>query len=170
MALDVTISGAASDSYGTLSEFQVYALAMGWTLTATDAAQEASLRRGALYLDRSYVWIGRRATSTQARQWPRYAGRALVDGYYLASDVVPIAIRDAQFELAYIALGGTDLFATVDVGAVSSTKVKVDVIEESTTYKNPSAHPRFTAIDGLVAPYAAGSRLHGGFGSAEMVR
>ena len=169
MTLDTTIGSAASDSYGTLAAFQTYAANMGWTLTKTDTEQEADLRRSALYLDRNYVWIGKKATDAQARQWPRIVV-ALVDGYAVPSDSIPQAIIEAQFELAWISHGGTDLFATVDTGAVLESSVKVDVIEESFKYSDPRRHPLFTSISGLIEQYHKGSRISGAFGSIDMVR
>jgi len=169
MALDVTIGGTSSDSYGTLADFATYATNMGWTLTGDDAAKEADLRRATLYLDRNYNWRGLKATDAAARQWPRIMSE-LVDGYSVPSDAIPQAIIYAQFELAYISNGGTDLFATVEIGAVSESKVKVDVIEESFKYSDPRRHPLFTSISGLIEPYHKGSRISGGFGSIDMVR
>ena len=169
MALDTTVGGASADSYGTLAEFQAYAANMGWTLTGTDTEQDADNRRATLYLDRNYNWRGLKATNAQARRFPTIMSE-LVDGYSVPSDTNPQAIIDAQFELAYISNSGTDLFATVSTGAISETKVKVDVIEESFKYASPREHPQFTSISGLIEPYHKGSKLAAGFGSIDMVR
>ena len=169
MALITTIGGALSDSYGTLLDFQTYAANMGWTLTKTDDEQEALLRRGTLYLDRNYNWRGYKATDAAARQWPRVMSE-LVNGFSVPSDTIPQDVIYAQFELAWIAHGGTDLFATAENGGVTETKVKVDVIEESFKYKSPREHPLFTSIVGLISPYSKGSKLGSGFGSIDMVR
>jgi len=68
MTLDATIGGAASDSYGTLSEFQAYAANVGFSLTSTDAEQEISLRRAAQYLDRQYGFVCDRKVEKQAME------------------------------------------------------------------------------------------------------
>lgn len=169
MALDATIGGASSDSYGTLADFETYATNMGWTLTGDDVKKEADLRRATLYLDRNYIWRGWKVTSEAARLWPRSMSE-LVDDFSVDSEIIPQAIIDAQFELAFISNSGTDLFATVDIGAVTESKVKVDVIEESFKYSDPRRHPLFTSIEGLIEQYHKGSRISGGFGSIDLVR
>lgn len=169
MTLDTTIGGASADSYGTLADFQTYAANMGWTLTGTDVEQDADNRRATLYLDRNYNWRGLKATDAQARRFPTIMSE-LVDGYSVPSDTTPQDIIDAQFELAFISNGGTDLFATVETGAVSESSVKVDVIEESFKYKSPREHPLFTSISGLIYQYHKGSKLSGAFGSVDLVR
>lgn len=152
MTIDATVGGAASDSYVTTAEFDAYATAMGWTATITEAA----LRRARLYLDRVYTWRGIKATDAQALQWPRYV-EGYVDGYPVASDIVPQAIKDAQCELAFLALS-EDLFATITAGAVTSERKKVDVIEKQTTYAEGSARDRagYPSVDALLGPYIMG--------------
>jgi len=169
MALNTTISGSDSDSYVTLAEYQAYCVAMGWVSTKTDAEQEADLRRAAQYLDRNYLWHGRKTASSAARAWPRYT-TVIVDGFYVSSADIPVQIGEAQIELAWIADGGVDLFATVTGGAVSAYTAKVDVISETTTYSNPREHPLFTAVSGLVAPYHRGARTGRGMASISVVR
>lgn len=157
MSLDTTIGGAAADSYQTLEAFQAYADAMGWALTATDSEKEAALRRARVYLDRSYAWLGTRATETQALVWPRYIGR-LIDGYLVANDEIPQAILDAQSEMAYVILGGADPFAALTGGMVTGERVKAAVVETETTFAAGSARDRasYPAVDALVAPYVMG--------------
>lgn len=157
MALDTTIGGTAADSYQTLAGFQSYATAMGWTLTATNSVQEAALRRARVYLDRTYSWLGLRATEAQALVWPRQIGQ-LIDGYYVALDEIPQAILDAQSEMAYAILGGADPFAVISGGAVTAKRVKAAVAEVETTYAEGTARDRtaWPAVDALVAPYVTG--------------
>ena len=169
MALDTTIGGASADSYGTLAAFGLYANNMGWVLTGDDVGKEADLRRATLYLDRNYIWRGWKVTAAAARLWPRTRSE-LVDDFSVDSETIPQAIIDAQFELAFISNSGTDLFATVDIGAVTESKVKVDVIEESFKYSDPRRHPLFTSIEVLIEQYHKGAKLSGGFGSIDLVR
>lgn len=173
MTLDITIGGATSDSYGTLAEYETYVIAnldLNFDGHGHDTTHELNLRRAAQYLDRNYVWKGYKATQAAAMQWPRVMSE-LVDGYSVASDSIPQAIKNAQFELAYLAeTDGVDLFATASTGAITESKVKVDVIEESFKYKNPREHPSFTSIVGLIEPYHSGDKLSGGFGSLELRR
>jgi len=152
MALTVTIGGSASDSYSTLAEFQAYASAQGWTLTATDTVQEGYLRRAARYIDQHYSWPGRLQYRDQTRKWPRIT-TLYVDGWRVQIDTVPQPIKDAQCELAWIAHGGVDLLATVSGGAVKRTKVKAGPVDSETEYATTLATPRFIAVEGLLKPF-----------------
>ena len=113
MALTATIASATADTYATLAEYQARATAMGWTLSGTDAADEANLRRAAVALDALWAFVGYRQFETQARDWPRVT-RVVVDGWSVAADTIPQAIKDAQCELAYLIQGGANPMATVD--------------------------------------------------------
>lgn len=150
MALVTTIGGASADSYGTLAEYQAYGASMGWTMGADDAADEVNLRRGALALDRGYSFKGYPAASTQALEWPRL-DVGYVNGYDVASTVIPQDIKNAQFEVAFLIQGGLDPFKTVD-GAVTKAKAGPVEVEYS---GGGSAEPRIVAIEGLLAPYLA---------------
>jgi len=152
MALTITIGGAASDSYSTLSEFQAYATAQGWTLTATDAVQEGYLRRAAKYINQRYSWPGRRQYFEQAMKWPR-VGKLYVDGWLVRIDTIPQQVKDAQCELAWIAHEGVDLMATVSGGAIKRKKVKAGPVDSETEYATTLATPRFIAVEGLLKPF-----------------
>lgn len=154
MALDTTIGGESTDSYVTLAAFQTYAANMGWTLTGTDAAQEAALRRGALYLDGTYTWAGVRKTREQARDWPRDEAYDS-DGWHVGYEDAPQKVKDAQCEAAWLHLGGTDLSPT-KIGAVTSERVKAGPVESQKTYGGAPATPRFASIDRLVADFVIG--------------
>lgn len=172
MALDATIGGASADTYATLAEFQTYAFNMGWTVTgAAPNIAEAALRRARLYLDASYSWVGVKATQSQALQWPRSTS-ILVDGYSVATDTIPQAIKDAQCELAYLIQAGTDPLATISQGALSSiTETVVGAVSRSKTFAAGTERDRaaFPAVDALVGPYVTG-KAGARSGSISMVR
>lgn len=155
MALDATVGGPSADTYVTEAEYRAYASAYGWTLSGDI---EVHLRRARAYLDRAFDYLGAKASSGQALAWPRLVGDILVDGYSVASDALPQAIKDAQCEMAYLIQGGADPFATITGGAVSRKREKVDVIDGDTTYVAGTARDRaaYPAVDQLVAPYATG--------------
>jgi len=157
MALDTTVGGASSDSYATLGEYQAYAAAMGWTLTASESEQETHMRRARVYLDRAYLWHGYRASETQALQWPRDMVPA-VDGFSVASDSIPQPIMDAQCEMAWLIHEGADPFATVSGGEVKRKREKVDVIEEETEYGDARERPLYPSVDALVRGYNKGKQ------------
>ncbi|WP_299945347.1 DnaT-like ssDNA-binding protein [uncultured Ruegeria sp.] len=155
MALDTTIGGTASDSYATLAEYQTYAANMGWELPALHATQEAHLRRAAMINDAAYVWLGRRVTSTQALQWPRYIAQD-VDGFPVASDAIPAPIKTAQMEMAYLLQQGDDPVSKVDGRTITSERKKVDVIETETQYSEGFAQASYPSVDRLVSTYSTG--------------
>lgn len=157
MALDTTIAGASADSYGTLAEFQAYAASQGWTLTADTATQEVHLRRATAYLDRTYRFKGLRVERNQALEWPRYVDEFDDSGFVIPSDEIPQKIKNAQFELAWVAHGGTDLLATVTSGAVKVQRERVGPLESETEYFGNLTRPAYPAVAGLLREYIRGS-------------
>lgn len=153
MALDTTIGGTASDSYGTLAAYTTYAEGMGWTLEDTDGANEANLRRAAMYVDRKYDFIGLKQYQFQARSWPRLV-RDLADDWPIDPDTVPTDIISAQFEMAYLLQGGLNPFATIETSKTKDMiKVGPITIDEETL---PTSTPRIVAIEGLLRDYIKG--------------
>jgi hypothetical protein len=162
MALDTTIGGAAADSYASAAEYTARAAAMGWTLGTT---QEADLRRAAVAIDALWLVnaLGYRQYQTQAREFPRIIND-LVNGWPVDVDTIPVAIKAAQMEMAYLIQGGADPLATID-GVVASERVKAGPVESETTYQGGKAQPRYTAVLALLRPYLAA-----GAGQARLVR
>lgn len=158
MAIDVTVGGAAANSYATLAEYQAWrVLYYGIDGTEDDLSDELNLMRARAYIDRAYIWKGTRVTSTQALEWPRYV-RDYANGFPVPSDSVPQAIKDAQCEMAYLIQGGATPFATLEGGTIKRKREKVDVIEEETEYADGQARERnaYPLVDSLVAQYAQG--------------
>lgn len=156
MALDTTVGGASADSYGALADFQAYATKMGWTLTATEAEQEAYLRRATIYLDTTYRFVGYKAASTQALAWPRIVYDTDEDGYSIPSDSIPQAVINAQFELAWVQHGGTDILEAVTTGGLTAHRVKVGEIEEDKEYASGKVRPGYPAVSGMLRGYIIG--------------
>ena len=155
MALDTTIGGTQSDSYGTLAAYEAYALGAGWTLADTDAANEVNMRRAAQYLDRKYSFIGIQQFQFQARSWPRLV-RGLFNDWPIDPDTIPADIINAQFEVAYILQGGLDPFATIETSATSeSIKVGPITIAGSNL---PTSPARIVAVVGLLRAYVRGGQ------------
>lgn len=92
------VSGA--ESYATVAELDAYCTNHGLTLSGSDAAKEALLRRAVQYLE-DQNWKGARVSAGQVLSWPR-AG-VYVHGLpdELDSDAVPAPIVAAQCQLAY---------------------------------------------------------------------
>jgi hypothetical protein len=158
MALDTTVGGASSDSFVTLAAYQAYGAKRGWTLGASDAADEINLTFAKDVLEREYLFAGFKTTETQNLSWPRQTS-IYIDGYSLDTDIVPQDIKDAQSEMAFLIQNGATPFATVAVGAVASKKVKAGAVETETTYAAGSREvPRYVAVEGLLAPYLMASK------------
>lgn len=157
MALVTTLKAADADSYATLAEFQAYAASMGWTLTATDAAQEAALRRATMYLDDTYTWRGLRASKLQALAWPR-TDVIDRDDYHVSAESIPARIKSAQCEAAFAILGGVDIMPQRQ-GAVISETVTAGPVSATTRKGAVPATPRFVSVDLLVTPLTLGGGL-----------
>jgi len=162
MALDTTIGGVNADSYGTLADYEGYALGMGYTLAATDAANEINMRKAASYLDRKNQFIGMQQYQFQARSFPRLIND-LVDSWPVDPDTIPLDIKHAQFEMAFILQGGLDPFATIETSTTSES-IKVGPITIAGD-NLPTSTPRIVAVEGLLRGY-----IRGGVGMANMVR
>lgn len=155
MALDTTIGGASADSYGALADFKTYCAAMGLSLgAAADDVLEGHLRRATIFLDRTYEFIGTRATELQALAWPRSGDLHDPDGYEIAETVIPRAIIHAQFEAAYLISQGNDLMAYNAGAEVKSREVKAGPASVKTEYVSGSDDTgRIRSIEGLLRGY-----------------
>lgn len=101
MALDATVSGADSDSYVTVIDADAYhanhLYSLAW-VSATAGNKEKALKMATRILDEKIEWEGIRGTSTQALAWGRVG--MVYDGYTVASDTVPVQIKNATAEFA----------------------------------------------------------------------
>jgi hypothetical protein len=153
MALDVTVGGADSDSYGTIAEADAYHAAYGnadWA-TYDDAIKEPALRRAAQYIDSSYSFIGTKASESQALEWPRSG--AYVNGVLVDDATIPTAIKRAQFEAALRAVT-EDLTADIESGNV--TEETVDVITVTYSEYSNNGQKKYPLIDKLLKNYTLG--------------
>ena len=102
MTLVTTPGAANAESYASLAEAVAYVgtLTFAGKWPSTEAAQEALLKQAALKME-TLAWKGTRAASveSQALAFPRL-GLYDRDGYAVASDVVPRAVKTAQIALA----------------------------------------------------------------------
>lgn len=169
MALDATVGGTASDTYGTLAEADAYFTSRGiaeWT--GTDTAKEQALRKATTYLDSAYRsrWKGLRVSRDQALAWPRsYAIDS--DGYSIEADEIPDELKSAQFEVAILYIAGTDPLATAD-RAVKSEQVG----DLSVTYMDSAALvAQYPAVTNWLTDLVKGSTAFmGGVGTGSIVR
>jgi len=136
--IDATIGGANANSYLTVAAADALTESMLGTLAWTTATSDSKIRalitatRG---LD-TLGWIGSRATTTQALDWPRTD--ASCDGTDYASTAIPTPILYATFDLANSLLTTPTLLLTPPTSSTSLipgipnrtlSKLKADVLE-----------------------------------------
>lgn len=156
MALVVeTGTGAAnSEAYISVASADAYWLARGnaaWAALVT-ADKEVAIRKGADYMGQQYAsrWQGRRVSSTQAMDWPRTG--VVVNCFSVAANVVPLAVANANAELALKASTG-DL--SPDIGRLKK-RTKVGPLEVEYA-DNVPATTQYKAVDGMLGPYLNGT-------------
>lgn len=141
------ITGA--DSYVSVADCDTYHAARGnaaWT--GTDAVKESAIRKAVAYLDGHYrnrlkgIMVD---PINQLLAWPRYD--VVIDGVTIASDTIPQRLKDAQCELALIALSA-DLAPNVSAGI---KREKVDVLETEYFAGAPAGTTVYTAVNNLLA-------------------
>lgn len=119
--------------------------------TSSSKERQAALIQGADYLDQTYRnrYVGERFSSTQRLEWPR---NEVFDelGVLVPADEIPEEVGNASIEYAFQAAQAVLAPTPVvdDTGReVTSKTEKVDVLSESTTYRDIStkrfkAYPR----------------------------
>lgn len=133
MALVVEDGTGKSDaeSYVSISEVESYFSLRGVTdwdgLPASPsptAAQEAILRKATEYIDQTYadLFKGSRVKDEQALAWPR--AYVEVDGVYLSSTALPVALKRATCEVAKLIASGEDVTPTLERGNRIRTKTE----------------------------------------------
>lgn len=141
------VTGA--ESYVSAADCTTYHSNRGNTAwTGTDAVKEAALLKAAAYLDGHYCkrFKGEKYQPLdQNMQWPRIG--VVIDGFVLDVDVIPQRLKDAQCELALIALTA-DLAPSVSAGI---KREKVDVLETEYFAGAPAGTTVYTAVDNLLA-------------------
>lgn len=112
---------ADADTYALRATLSAYATAQGRTLTGTDAAQDAALRRATVFIDTGFRFAGQKFKRDQALSWPR-ADAYTDEDFPIRSDVVPAAVVNACCELALAALAG-DFDADTDGARITREKI-----------------------------------------------
>lgn len=153
---------ATAESYASVADASTRHAALGntnWaTLTATE--MEQALRRATVHMGQSYRtrWTGVRLNSTQALDWPRSG--VFADGYSVASDIVPVDVKNACIDLALKAASG-ELNPDLERAVI---REKVGPLETEYSAASPQ-QVRYRAIDMALAAY-----LTGGGSSNRIVR
>ena len=131
-----------TDSYATEAELLAYATARGITISGD---QTQLLIRAMDYLE-NQRFIGYKAASDQALQWPRTG--VVIDGWDIDSTVTPNKVKVAQMEVALSMDADSDPMAVTDpdiktqsVGTISIT------YQDNSSTKRPKID---VALSGLI--------------------
>lgn len=162
---------ADADTFVSLSVFQAYCAAQGYSLTGFDGetAQEPAIRRGTTYLSSAITWPGMRAHGReQALAWPR-EGVQDAEGWDVPSDEVPVEVRMATCEAAYYELrnpGGLNpaVNLTQQVKAKGIGPIRKEFFAGPMTAE--AARPVLTKISDLLAPLLSGQGANALVGAA----
>jgi len=151
IAIDATVGGASANSFATLAEFTTYMegrLNSDTFDSATTDEQNRALVEATRELS-ARVWVGRRASSTQALAWPRdWATNPDSPTFdYYDNDVIPQRVKNATMELAFqFLVAGTTDIASLDRLAGVKRK-RVDVLEtEYDTNRRPTGLYRYPRV------------------------
>lgn len=145
---------ADAESYASVAAADARCASLGkstWAALA-EADKEIALRKATLFMSTYRTrWAGRRMSSAQALDWPRYG--VVVDGFPVLSTIVPVDVVNACIDLAVRASVGADLLPDLDTGSNVIKKTKVGPIEDEYFQNTTDARERFVAVDALLAPY-----------------
>lgn len=126
---------AGADSFATAAELVTYAANFGRTIPATEAEQEALLRRAYLQMD-ALPWKGELVSQAQTGSWPRY--NVCRGGFVVASNTIPAQIKAGQMALATEIYADDLVDPETKTGAIVREKVGPIDTEYATASKNAS--------------------------------
>ena len=163
LVVETGSGSATAESFISLTDAATYHSNRGnaaWAALASDAVREQCLRKATDYMQGQYRarWQGYKNTATQALAWPRafvyiepfYLGAVGSYPFLVASDIVPVEVKNACAELALKA-------ATADLLADTTQQVireKIGPLETEYDKFSPQS-TRYSAIEAMLAPYFA---------------
>ncbi len=141
-----------ANSFATRDTVAAYCDNRGYAFSISDtaAADRAIIRAGDWMKNtRRIMYRGALIGATQAMPWPRQDA-SFYRGPAIATNVVPQCVIDAQCELAYRTLAGTDLQPDLDRGG----QIKSEKVGPFETEYFPGAPPEIViqAVLGILAP------------------
>lgn len=155
---DADNSGATS--YGSVVGLREYTSARKKAVPASDPDCQVVLILAMDYLEaQASNYKGRRTDDAQPLQWPRCGVFLYGSCTEFDKTKLPSELRKAQYELACIIAGGTDLYPVATGAFIKSEKV--DVIE--TVYSESirtTGQPDIPSVDAILEPLFSS----GGFG------
>src|SRR5512140_3031441 len=143
------VTGA--NSYATLVEIRAYATARQYTVPAQDADLEALVLKAMMYLEsKRREYKGTKTHGIGYLQWPRTDVQ--IDGYDLASDVIPEQLKDALAQLCF-ELQTVDPMKTTSGQVVRRERMDVFETEYAVNYKAERELPAYLPkVDALLEP------------------
>ena len=144
---------ADANSFVTRADVATYCDNRGytWPGAATNADQDRAVVRAGDYLrnETRFQYRGALRSATQTMPWPR-EGASFHRGPAIPNTVVPQCVKDAQCELAYRTLSGTDLQPDATRGGAVKRR-KTDVIETE-YFEHAPTETTIRAVLGILAP------------------
>ncbi|UOF80049.1 hypothetical protein [Caudoviricetes sp.] len=150
---------ANANTYASIAEADAYATQRGWTswLALSSQDKEKHLLLAMDYMRARYrgKWRGTRIRDAMALDFPRY-DLYDVDGYLVATNVVPADVKNSQIELAERSRTQSLI---VDVAAGSSGALKSEIVEAGSVKRSrewfggKQQQPTFTAVQLYLKPY-----------------
>lgn len=148
---------AGANSYVTDAEFTAFADARGASYPSTAGEREILLIQAVDYLEGLRArYKGQKVDSSQSLQWPRED--VYVDGFEVAENVIPTALKNAQIQLALEA-NQQDLAPTGTGKEVVKERVEGAVDVQYAETGNTSPQPQMKKVERWLAPL-----LRNGFG------
>ncbi len=131
MTINATPGSPTANSYATLVEADAYHATRlhnaAWT-GADDSIKEAALIWATRTIDDNMFWKGVRSTEDQSLEWPR---QSVVDedGYVIGFDIVPIRVKNAQAEQAFLLIKSDPTIGVDPKSPAAIKKVKAGSLE-----------------------------------------
>lgn len=144
---------ADAESYISVADADIYHTNRGnsaWLAVATELEKEQLLRKATDYMTSVYrfLWQGRRFSNTQALDFPRWDVIIKDTGYSLASNVVPVQVKNSCCEFALRAIDGALMIDETQ----RIIREKVDVIEVEYSEFSP-LQTRYAQIDAMLSVF-----------------
>ena len=150
----------AANSYVSVSDTRIFAVARGIVLPAADAAVEVLLVKAMDYIEALRgEFQGSKLSAAQTLQWPR-SGVA-VDGFAVASTEIPAVLPKAQAQLACDVFALGTLTPIGDGRVVIEERVEGAVDVKYADHGDSNPQPQLTAARHLLAPLLLGGESMG---------
>lgn len=161
VTFDATISSNSSTSYLSIEEAKQILFDRGYDYgTLTDTDLKRYLNKATSYIDSEFspMFNGYRTEDNQSLSWPREGAFYIIDPYEISSTIIPPEIKNATIETVKLLIDGEDITATISKsGKVKTTRVKVDVIEEESSFEESLYSDIYVAVNHALSRITGGA-------------